>query len=341
MKRGTPVLCGLLLTAAPVVLPAQENPTLRRAQEAYDELDFAGAITYARRALQERLSRGDRVIAYELLGYTYGALDSARQAVEAFRELIYLDPDREPDVERVSPRITSLYASALGQVLVVRRVSVDSASFVAGQGSVPVRFAVSRASRAVTRVVGEGLDLVIDSQLVAGASQVNWQALTEGGAPVPPGIYQVVVTAVEGRNEFAVPVEVTVRHGSVDTVPHLTSLPGYTEQPEFETPPRNWRPFGIALLSTGLAAGAAIALEHGDLESGERHELGGVSAAVLITGLVMSLKKPDPRPVPANILYNQLLREQLAQRNAEIASQNADRRRQVMLTIVPSGGAGP
>jgi hypothetical protein len=39
--------------------------------------------------------------------------------------------------------------------------------------------------------------------------------------------------------------------------------------------------------------------------------------------------------VESNIRYNRLLREQLAQRNAEIAAQNVLRRRQVLLTITP------
>jgi hypothetical protein len=59
----------------------------------------------------------------------------------------------------------------------------------------------------------------------------------------------------------------------------------------------------------------------------------------LIAGVALSLKKPDPVPVEANILYNQLLREELARRNADIAQQNTERRRQVMLTVVPLEGA--
>ena len=128
IARRIPLLA-LMLGASPAL--AQQNPTVRRATQAYDQLDYSNAVILARRALAERLSREDRVQVYQVLGYSYGAMDSLRQAVEAFRQLIFLAPDREPDVERVSPRITSLYASALGQVLVVRKVQVDSASFVA------------------------------------------------------------------------------------------------------------------------------------------------------------------------------------------------------------------
>jgi len=327
-------LIGLSCSLAVSPLLGQQDLTVQQAQQAYDELDFPRAITLAQQALSRQLSRDDQVYVHELLGLTYGALDSTRQAVDHFRQLIFLDPDREPDVNVVSPRITSLYASALGQVLVVRRLRVDTASFVAGQGGLDVQFQLSRPARAIGRVVGSDYDMVIDSMLVAGTGRFEWRAMTESGDPVPAGDYQVIITAVEAGNEFSAPVEVAVTHASVDTVDHLTSLPGYTELPESEVPSRDWKPLGISVLYAGLVSGASIALENNVLGESEREVL-SVSVLAVVTGLVMSIKKPDPRPVPANIRYNELLRANLAQRNAQIAQQNAERRRQVRLTIAP------
>lgn len=335
MIRRSLCCCLVLSLTTSVVLRGQENPVLRQAQQAYDALDFGRAIATATRALGERLSREDRIHAHQLLGFAYGALDSARQAVSQFRELIFLDPDREPDVTQVSPRITALYASALGQVLVVRRLRVDSASFVAGRGGLGIQFQLSRPARAIARVVGTGYDVVLDSQLVAGTGRFEWRAVTESGDPVPPGSYQVIVTALESGNEFAAPIGVTVTHASVDTLDHLTRLPGYSELSETETPPRDWRPLGIAVLYAGLSSGAAVALENRDLGVSNR-EIIGVGIAALITGFIMSVKQPESRPVPANIRYNQLLRDDLARRNQDIIRQNIERRREVMLTIVPS-----
>jgi hypothetical protein len=93
------------------------------------------------------------------------------------------------------------------------------------------------------------------------------------------------------------------------------------------------------VLYAGLLSGAAVALENSALGESEREVL-GVSVLAVVTGLAMSIKRPDPRPVPANIRYNQLLRDNLARRNAEIAEQNATRRRQVRLTIVPVEAGG-
>ena len=60
----------------------------------------------------------------------------------------------------------------------------------------------------------------------------------------------------------------------------------------------------------------------------------------LAAGLVMTLRKPAARPAGGNILYNRLLREQLTQRNAEIAEENVKRRQQVALTVTPLPRAG-
>ena len=55
----------LALGAAPVA--AQQNPTARRATQMYEQLDYANAVILARRALGERLSREDRIQAYEVV----------------------------------------------------------------------------------------------------------------------------------------------------------------------------------------------------------------------------------------------------------------------------------
>jgi hypothetical protein len=335
MTRAGGLLAALLLAVTSAA--GAQSESLRRAAMAYEELDYAGAIVAAREALRDRLSEEDRVRVYELLGYAYGALDSTRQAVGAFQQLIFLAPDREPDVERVSPRITSLYASALGQVLVVRRLSVDSASFVAGAGSATVRFEVSRTAQAVSRIRGPGKELAIDSQVVAGAARFEWPAIGANGRPLPPGTYDIVVTAREAaREEYASrPLAVRITHGELDTLPHLRELPGYKEQQEMVSPPRDWRPAALAVLYTGVIAGAFFALDDGQLGTGSRTALASVSGAAVTGGIVLSLRRPEPRPSATNILYNRLLRDLLARRNAQIASENADRRTKVRVTIAP------
>jgi hypothetical protein len=91
----------------------------------------------------------------------------------------------------------------------------------------------------------------------------------------------------------------------------------------------------LTLLYTGAASAGLLALQKDDLGSGPRTAMFSISGVALATGLVLSLRKPDPRPSPTNILYNQLLRELLSQRNAEISRENATRHAQVLVSITP------
>ena len=80
------------------------------------------------------------------------------------------------------------------------------------------------------------------------------------------------------------------------------------------------------------------ALSPGDLGSASMREGGTIGAGIVLAGFVMTLKKPAPQPARGNILYNELLREQIARRNTEIAQENARRRQQVEITVTPITG---
>jgi hypothetical protein len=326
------------LLVAATSIPAQGGAgpaTLRRAETAYRALSYGEAITLARRALGERLSRVEQERAYEVLGFAYAALDSARQSTEAFKQLLFLDPDRVLDPARISPKITSLFSLALGQVLVVRNLGVDSITFVAGREALPIHFTVTRTARIRTRVSGPGVDVVVDSSLGEGRVQLRWNGMSRDGRPVPSGSYRVVVETWAGRDAYAASFPVRIVAGGVDTVAHLTSLPGYSLLPETEVPPRSWRPLGLAFLATALTAGGSMALENAGVGGGGRRELAAVGVGAIVAGALATAKRPAPVPASANIRYNTLVREQLARRNGEIAAENAARRRLVQLSVVP------
>lgn len=323
------------LSALGSPLTAQENPTLRRASQAYSSLSYVEAIALARKASRERLSPADQARYYELLGFAYASLDSTRQATEAFKQVLMLNPDRGLDATRISPKITSSFALALAQVLVLREVKVDSTEFVAGVGSLPIRFHVTRTARLRTRIVGPSGQMTVDSALGEGAVSLAWNGLLANGLPPESGTYRVMIEATAGRDSYASAVTLWVEAGTVDTLPHLTGLPGYDLLPETVMPARSWKPVGLALMATSLALGGSLALESSKLGGGGRREILTIGAGAALVGVLATLKKPAPAPAHANILYNSLVREQLTRRNAEIAAENATRRRQVKLGIIP------
>jgi len=124
--------------AAPAVAGAQavQNATLRRAQQAYDNLEYRQVVSLARAALRERLTGPERARAYELLGFTYGALDSILKAVDAFKQVVLIDPERQLDPTASRQGVQRVRRGA-AQVLLVRQLRVDSTSFVGGEGRRP------------------------------------------------------------------------------------------------------------------------------------------------------------------------------------------------------------
>ena len=321
--------------AVPAVGAGQtiQNATLRSAQQAYDNLEYRLVLTRARAALRERLTGPERARAYELLGFTYGAMDSILKAVDAFKQVVLIDPERQLDPNRVSPKAYSAFDVALRQVLLVRQLRIDSVSFVGGQGAVPIRFTVTQPARVLARAIGSGATVVIDSGAWNGQVNLRWPARLANGDAVPAGAYTVVVDARLGQNTFSASQAIRVSHGRVDTLPTVMSLPGYQFLSETEIPPQSWRPVGLAFLYTGGALVGTLGLESSSLGSSSKRELGLVGGAALVTGFVMMLRKPAPRPAGANILYNRLLRDQIARRNQDIAKENVARRQQVQVTV--------
>ena len=325
------LLCGASLRAQTV-----QNATLRRAQQAFDNLDYRQARTIAQASLRERLTGFERARAYELLGFTYSGMDSILKAVDAFKQVVLIEPERDLDPNRTSPKALSAFQVALTQILVVRQLRVDSVNFIGGQGAVGIRYTVTQPSRVVMRVTGgTSGSMRIDSTVANGQVNIRWPARMPNGDPVPAGNYNVVVEATVGQNSFSTSQPIRITHGAVDTLPHLTSLPGYTYLPETEVPPKSWRPMGLALVYSGIALAGTSALSHGDLGSASMREGGVIGGGIVLAGFIMTLKKPAPQPARGNILYNSLLREQIARRNTEIAQENTRRRQQVALSVVP------
>src|SRR6266513_2366655 len=247
MHRSTSWLAALVLlvpaTAAQAGAQTIQNPTLRRAQQAFDNLDYRQALSLAQASLRERLTGFERARAYELLGFTYSGIDSILKAVDAFKQVVLIEPERDLDPNRTSPKALSAFQVALTEILVIRQLRVDSVTFIGGQGVVGIRYTVTQPSRVVTRVTGGTLaNMRIDSTVANGQVNIRWPARMPSGDPVPAGNYNVVVDATIGQNSFSASQPIRITHGAVDTVAHLTSLPGYTYLPETEVPPKSWRP---------------------------------------------------------------------------------------------------
>lgn len=341
MKRVV-LLSAFIALAAP--LGAQSNATLKRALDAGASLEYSTALRLARGAIQERLTAPDLRLAYQLLGTTYAAMDSGTQAQGAFRQLILLDPEFEFDASNISPKITAQYGLALAQLLVVRHLGTDSAStsFVAGRSLMSFRFVLSQRARVVTRLVGTDGTALLDSSVAdPGTVRVTWNGLLAGGVAPTAGRYRMTVQATSTGDRFSAELPFVIAVTPVDTAPHLIHLEGYDPLPEMVTPPRSFRPLGIAALLTGLVAGGSLAAENGAIGHVARREVVIGASATLLVGLVASFGHPVQVPSTANIRYNQLIRDQLTRQNQQISAANLVRRQEVELTVTRAPAVAP
>ena len=94
-------------------------------------------------------------------------------------------------------------------------------------GTARLRFEVTRPAEYEVRVAGPGLDSIIARGSTSGSrtTMVAWPAL-RGEAPVPAGDYDLSVTVAQFGDRYARPLRVRVRHGAVDTLPHLDRIGG-------------------------------------------------------------------------------------------------------------------
>jgi len=68
-------------------------------------------------------------------------LDSLTKAVDAFKQVVFIDPERSLDPNKVPAKTYATFEVALRQVLVVRQLQIDSGAFVAGRAA--CRFVMS------------------------------------------------------------------------------------------------------------------------------------------------------------------------------------------------------
>jgi hypothetical protein len=112
MMRSVAVVATVLtVSGAATEADAKANRYLKRAKRAYENLDYTRVTPLLNRALKAATSRREKVEIQYLLGTMHTIYSRERQAVEAFTQLLTLDPSYElpPDI---SPKIRVAFAEA-------------------------------------------------------------------------------------------------------------------------------------------------------------------------------------------------------------------------------------
>src|SRR2546430_15222129 len=107
--------CAATLSPLVSICGAQtvQNATLRRAQQAFDNLEYRQALSGGQAALRERLTGFARARGSEPLGFSYRGTGPILKGVDGLQQVILLAPARDPDPPRTSPHAPTALQGAL------------------------------------------------------------------------------------------------------------------------------------------------------------------------------------------------------------------------------------
>jgi hypothetical protein len=118
-------ITGIFLVAAAVLVasagPAQaqrltiESELVKQGVSAYNDLEYAHAVDLLKKALQETLTRDEKIVTYQTLGFAHVALGHNQDAIGDFSNLLRIDGAFELD-RTISPRVRAVFEEARARV---------------------------------------------------------------------------------------------------------------------------------------------------------------------------------------------------------------------------------
>jgi hypothetical protein len=107
-------VCWLVAVAAPAHA-AIESDLVRQGIAAYNDLEYPRAVELLHKALQETLTRQEKIVTFQTLAFAHVALGKHDDAVRDFESLLRIDGRFELD-RTISPRVRSVFEEARGRV---------------------------------------------------------------------------------------------------------------------------------------------------------------------------------------------------------------------------------
>jgi tetratricopeptide (TPR) repeat protein len=107
----------ILLTVV-VARPAHatvDSDLVKQGVAAYNDLEYARAVELLQKALQETLTREEKLVTFQTLGFAHVALDKPDAAVRDFENLLRIDGSFELN-RTISPRVRAVFETAKARV---------------------------------------------------------------------------------------------------------------------------------------------------------------------------------------------------------------------------------
>ncbi len=336
-RRALTLLLGVAAIGFAEPLHAQRPDSLVAAGvRAYRDLDFELAAGYLRRALTLLEARPDTVLRTEAMAYLGAAdlfLERPDSVRSVFRQLVRLNPRYRIDRLIFPPEVTTVF-DAVRRATPVTVVALPSRARFSASDSALMGSVFASAYHQI-RVEVQALDASVVRRVYAGpitdSLAIAWNGQATDGIPVSSGRYVLAVSSLDSTGAavrvLRVPLDVTVVRMDTLLAPLLPTL----------LPTRSTGPGGLASLLGGLAIGAAVTILPSAVASDASPGAGRfvIGGAVTIGSVVGFLSARRQHALLAgNVAVNDSLRVAWQERQAAVASENNQRRRNAQITVL-------
>lgn len=313
---------------------------LKRAQDAYNDLNFLRADTLANQVLGStgRISTAQRTRAMMIVAASAYPDDPSAQrralALTTLRRLVAMNLDVAMPTELRWAGLDSVIDEAKRTAfgLAVTADTTQALVGPTGMGKVAVRS--NRTGRFSMRIfqgtAGTGVPVAVDSAIPGATAELRFAGMRNERPVFASGDYMIVVTGIDATGRDTV----THRIGVRVEAPALEFVQVPTKMDSTKLLPVRSPRYGLkAILPALIAGGGAFALASvvrgdGDIKTEVKADSKGFAVAgAIIGGTIFAGMTDRGRPLPANVAANKASGEAF---NKSIADANAENRRRVV-----------
>jgi hypothetical protein len=114
-RPGLAVGAVLMLLVGGMARAAIESDLVKQGVAAYNDLEYSRAIDILHKALQETLTREEKIVTFQTLAFAEVALDKPEAAIMDFENLLHIDAGFELN-RTISPRVRAVFEEAKARV---------------------------------------------------------------------------------------------------------------------------------------------------------------------------------------------------------------------------------
>jgi tetratricopeptide (TPR) repeat protein len=115
LRIATVVVVAAVVAAARPAYAAIDSELVKQGIAAYNDLEYPRAVDLLHKALQETLTRDEKIVTFQTLAFAHVALGKHDEAVADFENLLRIEERFELD-RTISPRVRSVFEEARGKI---------------------------------------------------------------------------------------------------------------------------------------------------------------------------------------------------------------------------------